>query len=50
MGLIRGREFSRHDLGTSVLNRLALELADIAKVESQPKMDGRQMIMILRAS
>ena len=46
----RGREFSRQDLGTNVLNRLALELADIAKVESQPKMDGRQMVMILRAS
>ena len=45
----RGREFSRQDLGTSVLNRLALELEDIAKVESQPKMDGRQMVMILRA-
>jgi translation initiation factor IF-3 len=46
----RGREFSRQDLGTDILNRLALELEDIAKVESQPKMDGRQMIMILRAS
>ena len=46
----RGREFSRQDLGTSVLNRLALELADIAKVESQPKMGGRQMVMVLRAS
>lgn len=46
----RGREFSRQDLGTDVLKRLALELEDIAKVESPPKMDGRQMIMILRAS
>ncbi|MDA8105701.1 MAG: translation initiation factor IF-3 [Nitrospiraceae bacterium] len=46
----RGREFSRQDLGVSVLNRLALELADIATVESQPKMDGRQMVMVLRAS
>ncbi len=46
----RGREFSRQEMGTSVLNRLALELEDIAKVESQPKMDGRQMVMILRAS
>jgi translation initiation factor IF-3 len=45
----RGREFSRQEMGTSVLNRLALELEDIAKVESQPKMDGRQMVMILRA-
>ena len=46
----RGREFSRQDMGTTILNKLALELADIAKVESQPKMDGRQMIMVLRAS
>ncbi len=46
----RGREFSRTDLGMSVLNRLALELGDIAKVESPPKMDGRQMVMVLRAS
>jgi translation initiation factor IF-3 len=46
----RGREFSRQDLGENVLNRLASELADIAKVESQPKMDGRQMVMVLRAS
>jgi translation initiation factor IF-3 len=46
----RGREFHRQDLGENVLNKLALELADIAKVESQPKMNGRQMIMVLRAS
>ncbi len=46
----RGREFSRPDLGVAVLNKLALELGDIAKVESQPKMDGRQMVMVLRAS
>jgi translation initiation factor IF-3 len=46
----RGREFSRQDLGVSVLNRFALELADVAQVEAQPKMDGRQMVMILRSS
>jgi translation initiation factor IF-3 len=46
----RGREFSRPDLGTSVLNKLALDLGDIAKVESHPKMDGRQMVMVLKAS
>jgi translation initiation factor IF-3 len=46
----RGREFSRQDLGMSVLNRFALELQDVAKVETQPKMDGRQMVMILRGS
>ncbi len=46
----RGREFSRQDLGEVVLTRLASELADIATVESQPKMDGRQLVMVLRAS
>lgn len=46
----RGREFSRTDLGMTVLNKLALELGDIAKIESQPKMDGRQMVMVLSAS
>lgn len=46
----KGREFSRQDLGMSVLNRLALELQDIAKVEAPPRMDGRQMVLILRAS
>ena len=45
----RGREFNRQELGEKVLNRLALELEDIAKVELQPKMEGRQMVMILMA-
>jgi translation initiation factor IF-3 len=45
----KGRELSRQDLGANVLNRLVMELADIAKVETQPKMEGRQMIMILMA-
>lgn len=45
----RGREFNRQDLGMEVLNRLATELGDIAKVESKPKMEGRQMVMILMA-
>lgn len=45
----RGREFSRQEMGASVLKRLALELADIAKVDSHPKMEGRQMVMILMA-
>ena len=45
----RGRELNRKELGEKILNRLALELEDIAKVESQPKMEGRQMVMILMA-
>ena len=46
----RGREFSRQELGADILQKLASELSDIAKVESQPKMEGRQMVMILMAS
>jgi len=46
----KGREFTHKELGAGVLSKLALELADIAKVESQPKMEGRQMVMILMAS
>ena len=45
----KGREMSRQELGAKVLNRLVLELEDIAKVEIQPKMEGRQMVMILMA-
>jgi translation initiation factor IF-3 len=40
---------NRQELGEKVLSRLALELKDIAKVELQPKMEGRQMVMILMA-
>lgn len=46
----RGREFTRQELGANVLKKLASELEDIAKVESHPKMEGRQMVMILSAS
>ena len=45
----KGRELSRQELGAKVLDRLVLEMADIAKVEIQPKMEGRQMVMILMA-
>ena len=45
----RGREFDRQELGVNILRRLATELEDIAKVEIQPKMEGRQMMMILMA-
>ena len=45
----RGREMGRQELGAKVLNRLVSEVADIARVEIQPKMEGRQMVMILMA-
>ena len=43
----RGREFNRRELGINVLNKLASELEDIAKVESEIKMEGRNMNLIL---
>ena len=43
----RGREMSYVDLGMEVLRRAKTELEDIAKVDQEPKMDGRQMAMML---
>lgn len=43
----RGREMAHQDLGYKVLNRVKADTAEIAKVESEPSMEGRQMIMIL---
>jgi len=43
----RGREMAHQDLGMDVLQRVKQDTAEIAKVEHQPKMEGRQMIMIL---
>jgi translation initiation factor IF-3 len=45
----RGRELNRQELGADLLNKLSLDLKDIAKVEIPPKMEGRQMIMVLMA-
>lgn len=43
----RGREMAHQDLGMKVLQRVREELDEIAKVELHPKMEGRQMIMVL---
>ncbi|MDJ1157590.1 translation initiation factor IF-3 [Chelatococcus sp. SYSU_G07232] len=43
----RGREMAHQDLGYKLLMRVQEEAADIAKVESAPQLEGRQMIMIL---
>ncbi len=45
----RGRELGRQELGTKVLNRLLADLGDIAKAEKPPKLEGRQMVMVLMA-
>jgi translation initiation factor IF-3 len=43
----RGREMAHQELGTQLLERVKADTAEIAKVESEPKFEGRQMVMIL---
>lgn len=43
----RGREMAHLDLGMEVLNRFKKELSDIGKVETEPKMEGRQAMMLM---
>lgn len=45
--MFRGREQSRPELGYRLLQRLAEDVADLGFVESNPKQDGRNMIMVL---
>ena len=43
----RGRELAHQHLGMKVLDRIRDDLEEIAKVEQLPKMEGRQMIMVV---
>ncbi len=43
----RGREMAHQDIGMQVVNRLREELEDIAQIEQMPKLEGRQMVMVL---
>lgn len=43
----RGREMAHPDLGMKLMARFAGDMADLAVVESHPKMDGRQIVMAL---
>ena len=43
----RGREMAHLQLGRELLERVAADLEDEAKVENMPKMEGRQMIMMI---
>jgi translation initiation factor IF-3 len=44
---LRGREMAHVDLALQVLTRFKTDLADTAKVEQEPKMEGKQAIMML---
>ena len=43
----RGRELAHQELGWQVLQRVKTDTEPIAKVESEPRMEGRQMVMVL---
>ena len=43
----RGREILNSDLGLELLKRLRDELADIAQVDQEPSLEGRQLLMVL---
>ena len=43
----RGREMAHQELGMDVLNRVRDDVEELSKVEVVPKMEGRQLIMVL---
>lgn len=43
----RGREMSHQQLGMNLLRRVQDDVAEIAKVEAYPRMEGRQMLMVI---
>ena len=43
----RGREMAHQELGVQLLDRVKDETEEFAKVESHPKLEGRQMVMVL---
>lgn len=43
----RGRELSHQQLGMDLLRRVQEDVAEIAKIEAYPRMEGRQMLMVL---
>jgi translation initiation factor IF-3 len=45
--MFRGREMAHPELGLNILERLAGELAELAIIETQPKLEGRNMHMLL---
>jgi translation initiation factor IF-3 len=45
--MFRGREMAHQQLGRRLLDRLSEDLADISKIDAFPKMDGRNMTMVL---
>jgi translation initiation factor IF-3 len=43
----RGREMAHQDIGIRVLERIRTEMDPVTKVEQMPRMENRQMVMVL---
>lgn len=43
----RGREMAHQELGMKVLERIRDDLGDLVSVEAMPKLEGRQMVMVV---
>ena len=43
----RGREILNSDMGLNLLNKLRVELEEIAQVDQEPSLEGRQLLMVL---
>ena len=43
----RGREMAHQNIGIDILKRMQEELSDVSKTDLEPKLEGRQMIMVL---
>ena len=43
----RGREMAHQELGMNLLKRVQEDVAEIAKIEAYPRLEGRQMLMVL---
>jgi translation initiation factor IF-3 len=43
----RGREMAHQELGVELLNRVSADVANVAKVEQFPRLEGRQMVMMI---
>ena len=43
----RGREILNSEMGLNILNKLKLELEDIAQVDQEPSLEGRQLLMVM---
>jgi len=43
----RGREMAHRDLGAELLQRIATDLEELAIIEQQPRMEGRQATMVM---